>query len=710
MSSPRCGESTPGRGGARRRPARPAPAVAAPPAVAALVVAALAATALGPARAFAADELDFGLEQHLLHRIDLRGNRALAAGELKSILRIQEPSWLHPFAPARYRPDLLEAELRLLTRYYRQRGFHQVAVALDSISRDPRGRGDVVHISIDEGPRTYLERLEFVGAAPLSPAELGEGLVFREGRPVPADLNDLGQDLYTLRLRYWDAAHLQAAIVPELVTAPTDDPERRSAVLTYRLAPGRAYTLRDVAITGNTQTRTELIRREISLKPGAPLRWSEAAAAQRRLLETALFRDVSVVPAALDTAAGTADVAVHVVERRPAYTEIGIGVGSRERVRGLLAWGHNNLGGTGQRLALSARPYLVYERILPAEGGKSTPQFNWRLDLLHTHPHFLGERLRLESNLYYEKQTRGTSGLNLTSFGLAAGSRFRTGRDLLHLVTAQVEIVDPALHPDAPDSLRLAFAANQIRENQTRSLNYSLLDDRRDNPFRPARGAMLTGQAELAGGFMGGDNSFLKGVTAWHLYQRLGERAGVVAARVSVGAVRPYGDSAGRGVPYQERFFAGGASSVRGYLEASLGPQITAASLDSLISSGTPVESPAAGGNYLLLANIEWRFPLPLLSRWKLGGVLFVDSGNVWERLEDIQLRGFRWRSYARGPQEPGATKLWDYRYSVGTGLRLDTPFGPFRFDVGFPLKRARLSESVTEDKVMVHFSLGYPF
>ena len=61
MSSPRCGESTPGRSGARRRSAR---AAAARLAAATLAVAALAATALAPARALAADELDFGLEQH----------------------------------------------------------------------------------------------------------------------------------------------------------------------------------------------------------------------------------------------------------------------------------------------------------------------------------------------------------------------------------------------------------------------------------------------------------------------------------------------------------------------------------------------------------------------------------------------------------------------------------------------------------------------
>ncbi len=675
-------------------------------------LAALLAASLWAAAAVAADELDYGLERHTLDRIEIAGNRALSDAELKAILKIREPSWTHPFRLARYQPELIDAELRLLTRYYRQRGFHAVAVALDSIARGSRGRGDVVHISVREGPRAYLDSLAFVGAGPLAPDRLRDGLRYVEGRPVPADLNDLGPDLYLLRRRYLERAHLQASIVPELTTAPTADPQRLSASLTYRIEPGPLVRVGEVTVEGNVLTRTELIERALPFRTDDPLAWDEAEAAQRRLLDTALFRDVSLETAYADSDRTVADLTLRVVERSPAYYEFGFGVGSRERLRLQAAWGHNNLWGTGQRLQARARPYISYERILNNPNTQVTPQFNYRFDLLHTYPHLLGGRLDLNTNAYVERKTRGESGLNLRTLGLSFGTRLRGGPFDANAVEFRLEDSEPSLHPDAPADLDSSFVRNQIGRSGTRSVVLSGVNDHRDDLFRPTRGTLLSAEAAVAGGPVGGDNSYLKGVAAWHGYAGT-PLGGVLALRVSAGGVRPYGRSEERGaagVPYQARFFAGGGSTVRGYPEGSLGPQIS--NVDSLrFVTDVPVpDGASSGGNYLLLVNAEWRFPLPGLARWKLGGVLFLDGGNVWQELRDVRLRGFRLNASPRDPADPTATKLWDFRYALGAGLRLDTPFGPVRVDVGFPLKRARLAEGLVEDRSVTHFSLGYPF
>jgi len=186
-----------------------------------------------------------------------------------------------------------------------------------------------------------------------------------------------------------------------------------------------------------------------------------------------------------------------------------------------------------------------------------------------------------------------------------------------------------------------------------------------------------------------------------------------------VGAATPFGKSKGLGpdgVPYDDRFFAGGASSVRGYGHNSLGPQVTDQDELDELNYGSDVllpDNPARGGNYLMLTNVELRFPLPWLSRWHFASVLFFEGGNVWESMNDIQIRGFRLNSAPGEPGDEGSTKVWDYRYSFGTGIRFDTPFGPVRADVGFPLKRVRYlsaEKDSTDPKVVWHFSLGYPF
>jgi len=705
-------------------------------------LAALCCLCGAPRTADAVSELDYGLEQHLLHRIDIRGNETFEDDELKALMKIREPRWFHPLMiiglsdrKARYQPHLLEAELKQLTRFYRQQGYHQVAVELDSVGVDPEGRGDMVHISIDEGPRTYLGDVRFEGDFDLSRDELAEDLRFGPGVPAPADLNALGVDIYLMRTRFWEHGHLDATILPSLTVLDEplgDEPtgndtasERRSALLVYDIDAGPAYTIGEISVEGQDRSRLELITRELRVHEGDVFRWSAVERSQRQLLETALFRDVSFIPTNTDTTAGTADLLVQVVERSPAYFEFGLGVGSRERIRMLAAWGHNNLFGTGQRLRLRTRNYLNYEDVHRLSDGTADPELNYRYDILHTYPRMFG-RFLLDTNLFLSKETRGESGLNLETQGLSFGTRFQGGPRVINTVELRVEEVDPNLHPDAVATLRTVYEASDLRSSDTRSLGWTLYEERRDNPLRPTGGTLRTWQLEVGGGPLGGDNSFVKIAGGLHAYHGT-PLGGVLAWRVSAGAVWPYAGSADRGadgVPYQERFFAGGASTVRGYEERSLGPQITDEAVqDSLqLASDVPLsDTPARGGNYVLLTNVEWRFPMPLLSPWHVNGVAFVDGGNVWERASDIRLSGFRWRSYPFDPDDDSATRIWDYRYSVGCGVRIQTPVGPVRLDVGFPLKRARLevtnstedeetTEYKIEDKAIYHFSLGFPF
>jgi len=676
---------------------------------------------LAPSPATGVSELDFGLEQHHLYRINIIGNEVFSDAELRSLLKIREQRRFHPMmilgladSKALYQPHLLEVELKTLERFYRQRGYHEVSLTLNSVVADPGGRGDVITINVHEGRRTDLVAVEFPGAEDMVGSSLRSRLHYHENMPAPADLNDLGPDLYQLRTGLWEVGRLAATIDPRITAVADPDSTRHGAVLTYRIVPGPVFTVGDVEVTGFDQTREDLIRKRLQVHSGETFRWSAIEESRQRLVETSLFRDVSFTPSRIDTVDAVTDLVVHVVERQTGFFEFGFGIGSRERIRALGGWGENNLFGTGQKLGLRARNALNYEDVQRLSDGRGSPELNYRYELRHNHPDLLG-RFGLETNVYSELETRGESGLNLDTIGFSLGTRFGFGRQTINSIVLQIEQVDPTVHPEAITSLREAFESSGLSVSSTRSIGWNLFDEERDDPVRPRSGMLKTGLVELAGGPLGGDNSFWKFSTSWHAYTRF-MLGGTLAVRVNAGVVQPYAASNSRGadgVPYQERFFAGGVSSVRGYQERSLGPQITEqAVLDSLqLSSDVPLgDQPARGGNYRLLTNIEWRFPVPLMGAWNVSAVAFIDGGNVWEDIGEVRLRGFRWRSYPGDPDALSSTKLWDYRWSTGTGIRIDTPVGPVRVDVGFPLKRARLSETETEDRVIYHFSLGYPF
>ncbi len=674
---------------------------------------------LGPSIRFvqADEELDYGLESHRLARIEITGNEAFTTGELKKLLQIQEATWTRPLHVAKYRPHLVDTQVRLLGTFYRNRGFHQVSARLDSISTIAE-EGDVLHISIVEGQRTLIGGVVFEGNGPLTEARLRAVMYLLEGMPAPADLNAFGGDIYAIRDLYRKETYLDAFVRPEMTIVEAQDGPGFLAFISYHVNPGHGYTVGKIKLAGNVMTKDELLRRELVIAEGQPLFWQLVEDSRRRLLATALFRDVTIVPVAVDTTLGMADLLVRVIERKPAFFEFGVGVGSLERIRVLASWGHYNLWGTGRRFQIRTRVSWNVEDVVGNPIRFDQGQINYRVQAEYVNPRVRNSRYSFDLDLYTKRETRGESGLNMVSHGFNVGSTWKASRRVTNNAYWGLKVTSPTVHPYAPDSLKVRFDELGATSDQTRSINWGIYIDHRDNIFRPTGGMYTVVTAKLAGGLMGGDFSFFKWSTAWHNYHRT-PLEGVLALRFMVGGTRPYGrslDLGPDGVPYDDRFFAGGASTVRGYRHNSLGPQVTDQDeLDRLNYSSDVLlpDNPARGGNYLMLTNVEWRFPIPLLRRWKFSSVFFFEGGNVWAQLRDMRMTGFRLHSEPGDPQDPASTKDWDYRYSYGTGIRFQTPFGPVRVDVGFPLKRVRyVSETrdVTDPRVLWHFSLGYPF
>jgi outer membrane protein assembly factor BamA len=194
-------------------------------------------------------------------------------------------------------------------------------------------------------------------------------------------------------------------------------------------------------------------------------------------------------------------------------------------------------------------------------------------------------------------------------------------------------------------------------------LTTSGLIDRRDDAFNPARGWFVSSALELSRPGLGSDLSFLKNFAQYSQYFGFG-RGVVLASAARVGLARTIEDEV---LIPSERFYAGGANTVRGYRQDDLGPR--------------SVLEDAEGGEAMLVLNGELRFPI---YRW-LKGVGFVDIGNVYPKVRDMSLT--------------------DLQVGVGAGARFDTPFGLIRFDLGIPANRRPF-----DPKWKVHFGLGHAF
>ena len=172
--------------------------------------------------------------------------------------------------------------------------------------------------------------------------------------------------------------------------------------------------------------------------------------------------------------------------------------------------------------------------------------------------------------------------------------------------------------------------------------------DTRDNIFNPGKGYIINGTIEDAGGIFLGDKDFVKGTALAAYYHTFFDKV-VLELKGRMGLENAYGDTGE--VPVYERFYAGGANTIRGYKERRVGPR-------------DPGSQEPIGGEALLIGNAELTFPI---YEKILKGAVFYDVGNVWRRAEDFAAGG-------------------DYKMGAGVGLRVKTPVGPVRVDYGYPL------------------------
>ena len=189
---------------------------------------------------------------------------------------------------------------------------------------------------------------------------------------------------------------------------------------------------------------------------------------------------------------------------------------------------------------------------------------------------------------------------------------------------------------------------------------------------------------------------YLKTDLAWTMNMNLGRRNNLLF-HVEAGVAYPYGNS--RMLPFEKRYYAGGANGVRGWAVRGLGP-------GRYVSRNETIDYINQSGDIKLDLSLEYRMHM----FWKLDGAVFVDAGNIWT-MHDYS-------------DQPGGVFLWNEFYkqiaaSYGLGIRLDLNFLVLRLDVAMkavnpvyaegPLRYPIAHPRFKRDFAW-HFAVGYPF
>jgi outer membrane protein insertion porin family len=628
-----------------------------------------------------------GSELPEVERIEVVGARAVPAAELLDLMRTRAPSFWRPFRSTAYRADILDRDLERIERHYASHGYLE-ARATSAVERVPDTDGVRIRITVDEGPRTRIGRVAVEGRLEL-PEETVAGVI-ASGAGAPYSPDRVALDRQRILELYADQGR------PFSVVTDSVHVDDHTADIVFDIQAAPRTRVSEIRIEGTRSTKQYVIKRELTLDRGDPLARSRVLESRERLLQTGFFRDVRFEPVTDDSDLAPRFVPVRVVvsERKMGWVEAGVGYNSSQQLRLGGEVGHRNVLGNAHRVVADGRVDFDTDALL---GGDRQVIEKSRAGLSFREPWLLSTRTIGTISVFTEftrAPERTTEGIQEEIVRGVALSADRGLRSPLHLRTTlenrwiTQRIVRETGGGDGTGT------DLEDQDFVTRSLAFLVERDRRDNPFDPARGSLQTWLAEIAGGALGGTSNYVKFSLSTSWYRPL-ERRLVVATRFRGGWIHPFGKRAPGErpidrVPREGRFRAGGATTVRGYPEDSLGPQsVSPGQARPLTDRGLAT----------LVMNVELRFPLV----WRLGGAVFLDGGNVWEEAGDIDLGDF-W------PDEGGAS-LEDVRYSAGGGVRLGTPLGPLRLDYGYGLVRGlpeRLIDATGGGEW--HFSLGQAF
>jgi outer membrane protein assembly factor BamA len=424
------------------------------------------------------------------------------------------------------------------------------------------------------------------------------------------------------------------------------------------VTPGPRSILRDVVVEGGDAGNPR-VARSIVLERNAPLDPAAITETRRRLFDLAEYRsvDINVQPIESSTAASASAPA-----EQPVVARIALEERPRYRLRYGLAISDDVVSADQREQHLGVAADLD-NRNLFGRGATAGASLRLRTDQK------VG-RVSLGAHRLFSLPIRSTAFVERERLLQDPDGAFPITSDIWSLTTEQAYRIRPSI------DLRYGYGIEKnhtfIRSEEADAFDLTVkvarfttsgLVDRRDDVFNPARGWFTSSTLEFSTPGIGSDLKFLKNYAQVSHYLRAG-RGLVLASAARVGLARTFGDEV---LIPSERFFAGGANTVRGYREDALGAQ-------SALGG-------AEGGSALVVMNGELRFPV---YRW-VKGVGFVDMGNVYPKVSDISFT--------------------DLRIGIGAGARIDTPIGLIRFDLGVPANPRSF-----DPRWRFHFGLGHAF
>jgi outer membrane protein insertion porin family len=552
-----------------------------------------------------------------ISKIKIKGAKAVTKQDIEQSIGTEFPSIKFWVKKPEFNEEVLKDDMVRIKRLYANQGYYDAEASYELKFNKDNTRVNIT-INIKEGEPIKLTELslEYKG-------DLSEDIKKDIEKAVPLKVNKIfspngyQQTKGSITEILSDKGYPKAGIEGEALV----NRKEKWARATFVITPGPIYKFGSVTVEGNEKVESYIISREATFKPGEVYSLTKVNETQANIFQLGLFRSVVIDPV-YNEKENIADIKILVRERKQGSVKFGVGFGTEDKLRGQAIWTKRNFFGGGRRLEVAGKFSFITQRV----------------ETSVIQPYIAGKDSSLTGTLNFQRD-------DVPSF---EGESFLTSAE----VQKQFAQYYSAFGSFNVQFSRVQKSAKRTPEEMSREnffltfFNMGIERDTTDSILNPTRGFVISTGLESSFRALLSDVNYLKGTIEVRGYKKLYRM--ILAKKLTIGVIQPFGSTGTFDIPIFKRFFAGGSTSMRGFPFQKLGP----------LSEGRD----PLGGNSLLVGSFEVRYPI----YGNFGGVAFFDYGNVYA--------------------DEWSFPLGDIKYAPGVGLRYDTIIGPVRFDVGYAL------------------------
>lgn len=541
-----------------------------------------------------------------IRNVNIVGNTVYDNKELKKKFESGKKTWYKFWGDEeKYSKQRLSADLEKLRSKYLDTGYLNFNVDSTQVSITPDKKDIYITINVNEGDQYILEEVKLAGTFVVPEEELRALLIIETGEIFSRSQIVASSERISSRLGGDGYAFARVNPIPDV------DEESKTVSLTFFIDPGKRVYVRRINITGNQYSRDEVYRRELRQMEGGWYSQARIEGSRKRIQRLAFVESVGIETRRIPGKDDVVDIEIAITERLAGSFSVGAGYSGSQGAVLTTSVSQDNFLGTGKSVAFQV----------------NTSKVNKIYDLSYTDPFYTIDGISRGFGFSFistDAEEADISDFSSDQFSL----RVNYGIPLTE--HDRVGVVGDIRNT----SINLAtFSSDEIIEfledNGNEYINLSLTGiythDTRNRRVFTTKGFYQRATMEFTAPYS--DLEFYKIDYRNSWFFPLSDIF-TLAARSEIGYGDSYGDTTD--LPFFEKFRAGGAGSVRGFRDNTLGP------LDSL--------GEAFGGNFLTTAGVELYFPIPaFISPKTLRFGIFADVGNVFAEFDDFEsseLRG----------------------------------------------------------------------